>query len=222
MTKKTAIVIGSTGVVGQELVKLLLNDPLYEEVISYSRSSVLTKLTNVPTDKLTEHLVEFADISKWQQNIHGDDLFICLGTTLKQAGSKEQQEIIDLNYPVSFATAAKNNGIETVSLVSSTGANAGSTSFYLRLKGQLEQSLLSLGFTQTVFVRPSVLVGNRPEFRLGEEFSKCLLNLLKWLPWIKKYRPIAGKQVAAAMLALVKEKSSKVVIKELDELFDYS
>ncbi|NVK26182.1 MAG: NAD(P)H-binding protein [Gammaproteobacteria bacterium] len=218
---KTAIVIGSTGVVGRELIQQLLDTEQYNSVLSFSRSPLNLDSEVRNQNKLTEYLVEFDNPEQWQELVSGNDVFCCIGTTLKQAGSKEKQRQIDLELPSKFAHIAKQNGAEQFILVSSTGANPKSNSFYLRLKGKLEQAIINLDFKRTVIVRPSVIVGKRPDNRLGEKLSIVLLSALKWLPIINKFRPISGAQVAHSISQLAQQNStSKLIIKELDELFN--
>lgn len=212
---KIALVIGATGVVGKELVLQLLNNKHYSKVITFSRRQL-----EIQNDSLIQHIIDFNVPEAWQHLVQGDDFFCCIGTTLKQAGSKQNQKYIDFQIPVTFAKIAKKHGISQAILVSSTGADASSNSFYLGLKGNLENELIKLGFNKLIIVRPSVLVGQRDDFRLGEKFAIVLLNMLKGLPIIKRYRPIKGEQVARAMITFANHPDAEsIVIKNLDELF---
>lgn len=212
---KVAIVLGSTGVVGSALIKQLLNDDSYGSVISFSRRKL-----DIENTKLTQHIVNFDTPLEWQEKVRGDDVFCCIGTTLKQAKSKSRQQEIDLELPLAFAKTAKQHVIKQFILVSSAGANKTSKSFYLRLKGQLEESIMALRFSRFVIVRPSVLIGQRNEFRLGEKLSIAILSTFQWLPFIKRFRPITGEQVAISMRKLANANDNKtLVVKELDQLF---
>lgn len=211
---KHAIVVGATGVVGKELVTKLCNDPDYHQVTCLVRRQLDYK-----SGKLQQHLVDFEQPDSWAELIYADVVFCALGTTLKQAGSKQAQQRIDLDLPVTIANIARQNEVPAFALVSSTGADAHAKSFYLALKGKLEQHLQSLGFNATTIVRPSLLVGDRNEFRLGEEIAIKLLRLFKHFPIIKRYRPITGQQVAAALIHYHKQNDAGLLIKQLDQLF---
>ena len=214
---KTAIIIGATGVVGRETVKQTLESSYYDKVVTFTRRPIETpELVN--NHKLTQHIVNFDDISQWQNLITGDDLYCCIGTTLKQAGSKETQTQIDLNYPTTIAQFAKQNNVQSFTLVSSYGANVESNSFYLRLKGQLERNIHQLSFKQFILIRPSLIVGERSEFRIGELILKTALKMLAWLPGIRKYRAITGKEIAKRMIIATTSNSGSQTF-ALDEVF---
>lgn len=210
----SALVVGATGVVGRELVSELCNDASVNTVIVLARRNL-----EFEHKKLTCHVVEFDQPQTWQHLVKTDSVFCALGTTIKQAGSKGAQRKIDLDLPVAIATVAKANGVRKFALVSSVGANANSSSFYLATKGQLEQQVKSLEFHQLTIVKPSVIKGKRPEFRLGEHVGIWLLSLLKWLPFINKYRPISGNMVAKGLIHWHLVSNDKITIKQLDELF---
>lgn len=211
---KTALVIGATGVVGFELVKQLCADDTYDKVVTLGRRAA--KFQN---DKLIQHVVDFTEPKSWQDLLVADTLFCALGTTLKQAGSKEAQQSIDLDLPKLIATMAKSNGVSHFALVSSTGAEANSGSFYLSLKGMLEQYLQGLNFSTLTIVRPSVLDAKRTEFRLGEEIAIKLLKGLQFLPGFRQYRPIKSAQVAKALIFYQHKNNGGLLVKKLDELF---
>lgn len=211
---KTAIVIGATGVVGFELVKQLCADDTFSKVITLGR-----RAANFQNDKLIQHVVDFNDPRSWQDLLVADTLFCSLGTTLKQAGSKEAQKSIDLDLPKLIAAKAKSNGVRNFALVSSTGAEVNSNSFYLSLKGRLEQYLQELNFSTLTIVQPSVLDAKRTEFRLGEEVAIKLLKGLQFLPGFRLYRPIKSAQVAKALIFYQHKNNEGLLVKKLDELF---
>lgn len=211
---KTAIVVGATGVVGCELVKQLCTDGTFDQVITLGRRTI-----NFHSDKLTQHIVDFSTPKSWQHLVVADTLFCALGTTLKQAGSKPAQQSIDLDLPKLIAKTAKSNGVNNFALVSSVGADASSSSFYLSLKGKLEQYLQQLNFITVTIVQPSVLDAKRNEFRFGEEVAIKLLKALQFLPGLKQYRPIKAGLVAKALLFYQRQNNSGLIVKKLDELF---
>jgi uncharacterized protein YbjT (DUF2867 family) len=213
---KTAIVIGATGLVGKELVKLLLADATYQKVIILHRRS-----TNLTHPKLEEHIINFEDPNSYAHLIKGDVLFSSLGTTIKQAGSQEAQYRIDYTYQYEPAEIAAKNGVANYVLVSSSGANAKSKLFYPRMKGELEEAIKKLPFKKIDIIQPSLLLGDRPEKRFGEQFGAILLKGLQHIPRLKKYRGIHGYEVAQAMInATGKDTTDKISTYELEGVFD--
>lgn len=210
---KTAIVIGATGLVGNELVKLLLADPYFEKVKIFTRRD--SKLVH---QKLEEYVIDFDETDKWHHLVQGDVLFSVLGTTLKQAGSKQAQYKIDFTYQYQFAEIASKNGIATYVLVSAVGAHPKATFFYSRMKGELENAIKALPFEATHILRPSVLVGNRKNNRIGERIASFLLTLLNRLGFLKAYRPVRAESVAQAMVNASKLPLKGLQIQETDTL----
>lgn len=200
--KKTAIVIGATGLVGNELVKLLLADDQYQKIRVFSR-----RTTGFENEKLDEHLVDFNDFENWKNDVSGDVLFSSLGTTIKQAGSKDAQYKVDYTYQFQVARAAAENGVKQLVLISSLGANSKSSIFYSRIKGDLDQAVRELPFKSVFIFRPSALVGNRREERAGEKtMIKITGFIVKIFPFLKKYKPIDATIVAQAMVNVVEKK----------------
>lgn len=211
---KTALILGATGLVGTELVQLLCHHQDYDKVICLSRRALAWQ-----HPKLTQYIVDFTAPETWQHLVQGDVVYCALGTTIKQAGSKQAQKDIDLTLPLAIAQVARKNDITAFALVSSTGADADSSSFYLSLKGQLEQGLMALEFTQLTIVQPSILTGQRAEFRFGERVAHCLLTLFHWMPGVREYQPISGHQVAKALIHFHQENRGGVTIKKRRALF---
>jgi uncharacterized protein YbjT (DUF2867 family) len=213
---KTAIVIGATGLIGKLLVNKLLSDDRYQRVIVFVRRTL-----NLSNPKLEEHIVDFDEIDKWKSDIAGDDLFSAMGTTIKKAGSKEAQYKIDVTYQYEFANAAAKNGVENYFLVSSSGANAGSKLFYMRIKGELEEKVKVLTFNKIRIFRPSLLLGERPEKRFGEKAAERILKIVVPIfPFLKNQRPIEGEKVAKGMLVSANEDDKeRIKIFEAREIF---
>ncbi|RJP73593.1 MAG: NAD-dependent epimerase/dehydratase family protein [Ignavibacteriales bacterium] len=211
---KTAIVIGATGLIGNHLTKLLLDDERYQTVKVFVRRSL-----GLNNPKLDEQIVDFDKLNDWKNKLTGDELFSCLGTTIKKAGSKDAQYKIDFTYQFETAKAAAENGVKNYLLVSSTGANSGSGNFYLRIKGELEEKISLLPFDKLRIFQPSILVGEREEKRAGESVGIVLGKVLAYLPYLKKYKPIEGKAVAQAMIKSANSHSiNKIEKYNLDEV----
>ncbi|MEA5260162.1 oxidoreductase [Arcicella aquatica] len=210
---KTALIIGATGLVGSTLVKQILENPLYAKV-----TLLLRKPLDISHPKLVQETIDFdaPDATK----IVGDDLFCAMGTTLKKAGSKEAQYKIDCSYPFEIGKIAQANGIKQYILVSSIGADATSSNFYLRTKGDLEQKIKSLGFDNFISVRPSFIMGDRQEVRVGEKIGIVLAKIISPLliGKLKKYRGIEAAQIAKAMQVLASKDLKGVHFFESDEL----
>ncbi|NJO69733.1 MAG: NAD(P)H-binding protein [Bacteroidetes bacterium] len=171
---KTAFVFGASGLVGSNLYRQLLNNPDYEKVILIIRKPIVVVHPKAQEISLSEYeSFDFTGTSSL--DLHA---FCCLGTTIKKAGSKDEFKKVDYELPLKIAEWAKANGIETFVAVSSIGASSGSGNFYLKTKGEMEEAIKTLGIPRTVFVRPSLLMGNRNEFRLGEEIAKTMAGLM--------------------------------------------
>ncbi|MBL7806485.1 MAG: NAD(P)H-binding protein [Saprospiraceae bacterium] len=207
---KTALIIGASGLVGGHLLQQLLDHPAYREVVALVRRPL-----DINHPKLRQEILDFdhPDPAK----IQGDELFCALGTTIKKAGSKEVQHRIDGIYPYEIGRIARQNGVRGYFLVSSVGTDAKSSTFYLRVKGELEEKLKMLGFPSLVIVRPSFLLGNRTEFRLGEKIGIFLAQLLR--PIIpKRYRGVQASAVAAALVAAANRNVEGVLVLENEEI----
>lgn len=211
---KTVNVIGATGLVGKELVRILLDEPNVNTIRVFARRPIGLK-----NPKVEEHIVNFDDEETWKPYLTGDVLYSTLGTTLKQAGSKSAQYKVDYTYQFQFAMAAAENGIPSFVLVSSAGANAKSSIFYSRMKGELDEAVQKLPFSNCVILRPSILAGDREIKRNMEEMGNKFMKFVTRFVFTK-YRPIEGKTVARAMInSSLYPKKPGVIIAELDEIF---
>ena len=195
MEERTAIVIGATGLVGTELVKQLLADDRFRAVIILARRS-----TGRQHEKLEEHLIDFDQPDSWKHLVRGNVLFSALGTTLKQAGSKQAQYKIDYHYQYHVAAAAASNGVPVYVLVSSAMANETSRIFYTRMKGELERDVKKLGFRHLHILQPGMLAGNRQKKRTGEVVGLAALKLLNAVGIARRQKPVDGGIVARAMI----------------------
>jgi len=192
---KTALIIGSTGLVGNEILLELINSPNYDEIISFTR-----KPSGQTHKKLKEYLINFEKPSTWHQLVRGDVAYSALGTTIKDAGSKEKQFQVDYTFQYEFAKACNKNAVGVFVLISSLGANSSSPFFYAKIKGQLENAIKKLNFRGLAIIQPSSLKGNRKKERSGEKISLQVIEFLNGLGLLKKYTPISSQIVAKAAL----------------------
>ena len=214
MKKITALVIGATGLVGNELVHLLLADDRFGEVLVFAR-----RTTGITHPKLHEFLIDFNDSKSWRHLVVGDVLFSALGTTLKKAGSKEAQYQIDYQYQYDFAKAAAGNHVPVYVLVSSAMASVHSRIFYTRMKGELERDIRLLPFQYIHIMQPGMLEGNRKEKRPGEKIGLALLKFINKLGIALQQKPVPASVVAKAMINVSFQKDNHVNVYALREVF---
>ena len=210
-----AILLGATGLVGQELLKQALANPNIVSVIAPTRKALAAH------PKLINPIVNFERLPPNETWWQADVVLCALGTTIKQAGSKAKFFEIDHTYVLSAAAIAKQAGVSRFIYNSSLGAAADSSNFYLRTKGQIEHDLEVLGFEHLGIVRPSFLFGGkRPERRLGEEIALRLARLFETLIPVR-YRAVSTSKVASAMwqLALTEKPLASVEILESDAIY---
>ncbi len=194
---RTAVLAGSTGLIGNHLLELLLDDTAYDKVIALSRKPLAKRHS-----KLENVLVNLDEWAKLKE-LKADDVFCCLGTTIKQAKTKEAFRKVDFEYPVELAKALKQNGAVTFLLVSALGADKNSGIFYNQVKGEVEAAIGELAYPTTHIFRPSLLLGDRKEQRSGEDAAKVFYKIFGWLiP--QKYKGIEAVKVARAMVAEAK------------------
>jgi uncharacterized protein YbjT (DUF2867 family) len=213
--KKKAIIFGASGLTGGQLLELLLHSDQFGEVVSFGR-----KKLELDHPKLSQYLVDSDTIDQHSNLIKGDVLFCCLGTTIRKAGSKARFRQIDFEYPAKLMQIAEANNTPTFAVVSSLGADAASSNFYLRTKGEMEQALLQSAISSKVIVRPSIIFGNRKESRPAEAIGKLMMRLLGWMligP-ARKYRGIHAQSIAHAMMILALENNAGSRIVESDGL----
>lgn len=212
---KRAIVLGATGLVGREIVDLLEQDAEIESVLLLVRREPDRPLAAKTKTRITN----FREPESFAKDLVGDVLYSALGTTIKVAGSKDAQWEVDYTFQYEVAKAAQANGVKTYGLVSSLGANAKSSSFYTRMKGELDEAVSALGFERTRIVRPSFLEGSRAEERTGEKVMLFAMRGLGKIPGISKYRSIPVRTVAKALIALTNDPAPGVKIVDSNELF---
>jgi len=210
---KKAIVIGSTGMVGTQLIELLIFSNDYSEIISLVRRG-----SGIVHSKLKEYIVDFDQPESWKEFVAGDVLFSCMGTTIAKAKTKSNQFKIDYSYQLKVAEIAAANAVSAYVLVSSAGANANASTFYMKIKGQLEEAVKQLAFKTIVILRPGQLYGYRNEYRFGEKLALSIMFGLNKAGILKRFKPIHAREVAQAMINA--ERIQKSYTYKLNELFD--
>ena len=195
---KTAILIGATGLVGSACLARLLESPVYTRVIAVSRRPV-----PLQHPKLVRVETAFDNLADALSGMSADDAFCCLGTTIRQAGTKAEFHKVDYGYALAFADAARRQGATHFLLVSALGANAHSPVFYNRVKGLLEKEVEALGYPRLSIFRPSLLLGSRSDTRPGEALGIRLSILVS--PFLRgpfsPIHPVAGSDLATALVA---------------------
>ena len=212
---KTALIIGGTGLIGSKLLKLLLESSDYEKVIAFSKREMQLK-----HPKLVVEIIDFDKPESYANLVQGDDFFCTIGTTIKKAGSKEAFRKVDYQYPKQFATIALENGIKQFLLISSLGADEKSGNFYLKTKGEIQSFLKNSSFESVSIVQPSLLLGDRKEFRFGEQVGAVVMKIFSFLliGSLKKYKAIHGDTVAKALFTVAQKSKKGFTIYESDLL----
>lgn len=212
---KTALIIGSTGLIGSHLLELLLNSDDYETVIIFVRSD-----SGLKHPKLTQHVIDFDKPETYKDLVQGDDFFCTIGTTIKTAGSKEAFRKVDFVYPRQFAAFALQNKVKQFLIISSLSADANSGNFYLKTKGEIQDFLKDCNFESVSVLQPSLLLGNRTEFRLGEKVGAFFMKTFSFLflGKLKKYKPIESAAVAKALLKIAQRNDKGFKIYESDTI----
>ncbi len=196
---KTALIFGSTGLIGGILLKLLSNDEKYKKIKVFVRSSIPNidpKIEVVQTD--------FSKLENIKSEIKGNDCFFCIGTTRKKTPNKQDYINIEYNLPLVIGEICRNNNVENFTYISSLGASAKKSNLYLKNKGMAEDELRKLNFNKFIVIRPSFLIGKRKEERLGEKIGifamKCISPFL--VKSLKKYKSINAEIVAKSMMKI--------------------
>jgi uncharacterized protein YbjT (DUF2867 family) len=220
MTEKSALVFGGSGLVGRSLINELIISEDYMIIRVFSRNRSI----GFSDTRIREYIVDFENPETFSENVTGDDMFICLGTTIKKAGSIKRMEEIDRDLPVTLASLAKSNGVKRLAVVSSIGANSGSSNYYLRIKGEMEDAILEKGFGKVAIVRPSILLGERGEKRLGESAGKFFMRIFGVFLYgsFRKYRAIEARDVARAMIRILSQDTGEKIFEsdQLQEIAD--
>ncbi len=191
------ILLGATGLVGSHILDLLCRDKRIEKVYCLVRRSL-----HIEYSKVEEFIVDFTNQSTFPV-LEANALFVAFGTTLKKAGSKENQFTIDVEIPTKVMKWASDNGVRKCALVSALGVNKNSPFFYSRMKAELDERARGLYFDHLVIVKPSVLAGERKENRIGEKIGLAMGKLIGKTGLINTYKPVHARKVAAAMIGQI-------------------
>ncbi|TWH99642.1 hypothetical protein IQ05_02981 [Flavobacterium tiangeerense] len=210
---KTALIIGSTGLIGSELLQILLESSEYAQVVTFVKRD-----TGIQNPKLTQHVIDFDKPESYKDLVVGDDFFCTIGTTIKKAGSQKAFQKVDFEYPKQFALFAQENKVKNYLLISSLDANATSSNFYLKTKGEIQDFLKTCNFESVSILQPSLLLGDRNEFRFAEKAGAFVMKMFSFIFQgnLKKYQPIEGVKVAKAMYKLAQKNTEGFHIYESD------
>ena len=211
---KTALLFGSTGLVGGNVLKQLVDNSIYSKIKIFVRSEIELK-----SNKLQIIKTDFSNLEDFKEHIKGDDCFFCIGTTKKNSPKQDEYRRIELDIPKQVARLAKRNEVKSFMFVSSISANSKSSSDYLRFKGQVEEEIKNLNFQKIVIMRPSFLMGKREENRVVEKVGIPIFNFFSplFLGSLKKMKPIHSEIVAKVMIRAANENMQKTVF-ESDEI----
>ena len=213
---KTALLFGASGLVGSHVLSQLICNNNYSKIKLFVRSSI-----DISDPKIEIIQTDFNNLENHREDIKGDDCFFCIGTTKKNSPDKNEYQRIELNIPKQVAQIAKSNNIKSYFFVSSGYANSKSSGDYLKYKGLVEEEILSLGFSKTGILRPSFILGNRKEFRLGEKIGIIIFKLLNplFVGPLRKMRSIHSETIAIAMIKLANENIDQKIF-ESDQISD--
>ena len=202
MTGKTAVIVGATGLVGRELLNVILEHDYYAKILLIGRRS-----PEIKDNRLEELILDFNKLSEYADKISGHDYYCCIGTTMNQAKSKEAFFRVDFTFPLELARIAKQDPkFEKFHVVTSYGASPESSLFYNAVKGQLEEALKDLNLGTLHIYQPSLLLGYRPHFRIWEELAKLASSIFSFFIIGSRLRfwAIRGREVAEAMFYVTK------------------
>ena len=213
---KTALIFGSSGLIGKNLLNQVINNSNYSKIKIFVRSS-----PDISDRKIEIINTDFNDLQKIKNLIIGDDCFFCIGTTKKNSPDKKEYRRIELDLPKKIAQISKSNDIKSFIYVSSGFADPKNSGDYLKFKGLVEEEIKSLNFEKIGILRPSFLLGNRKENRVGEKIGIFIFKLLSplFVGPFKKMKPIHSEIVAKAMIQIVNEDIQQIIF-ESNEISD--
>jgi uncharacterized protein YbjT (DUF2867 family) len=212
---KNALLAGASGLVGKELLHQLLEHPGYKRIFIIVRKQI-----QLDHPKLNQLIVDFDKIEGLDIYEPIDEVFCTLGTTIKKAGSQEAFRKVDLDYVLSLGKFCEVHEVRKFLVVSAMGADASSRIFYNRVKGEMEQGIQALGIPMKFIFRPSLLLGDRKEFRLGERIAQALMTAIGFLfiGGLKKYRAVHARTVAKAMINVANSNADNFLILDSSQI----
>ena len=216
---KTALLFGASGLVGNHLLNQLISNNNYSKIKLFVRSTI-----DISDPKIEIIQTDFNNLENHKEDIIGDDCFFCIGTTKKNSPDKNEYRRVELDVPKEIAQIAKSNSVNSFVFVSSGYADPKSSGDYLKFKGEVEEELKRLNFSKLGIMRPSFLLGDRKEKRIGEKIGIFVFKLLSplFLGPLKKMKPIHSATVAKAMIAITQNDSSKTIFEsnEISEIIN--
>ena len=215
---KTALIFGSSGLIGNHLLNCIIKDDYYQKIKLFIRTKI-----DIGDPRVEIIYDDFKNTDNLEKTIIGDDCFFCIGTTKKDTPNKKEYRRIEYDIPVNIAKVAKLNSINSFFYVSSMGANSSVSNSYLRNKGQVEDVLVSLNFDKIAILKPSLLLGNRKKFRLAERIAQFVMTKMSFIFFgkMKKYKPIKAINVAKAIINISKN-NYQIKFFESDKLLELS
>jgi uncharacterized protein YbjT (DUF2867 family) len=216
---KSALLFGASGLVGSHVLNQLISNNNYSKIKLFVRSSI-----NISDPKIEIIQTDFNNLENHREDIKGDDCFFCIGTTKKNSPDKNEYKRVELEVPKQIAQIAKSNLVNSFVFISSGYADPKSSGDYLKFKGEVEEELKRLNFPKLGIMRPSFLLGDRKEKRIGEKIGIFVFKLLSplFLGPLKKMKPIHSATVAKAMIAITQNGSSKTIFEsnEISEIIN--
>lgn len=216
---KTALIIGASGLVGNELLQILLNASEYDKITIFTRTKM-----NIEHSKLKQVIIDFNNLQNYKEHMRVHDVYCCLGTTIKKAGSQSSFRKVDYEYPLKLAQLAVECHVEKFLIITAMGSNRSSKIFYNRVKGEVEDDLKSVNLHSLHIFQPSLLLGDRKEFRLGEKTATLLTPIfsLVMVGPLRKYKPIHARNVALAMYRTGQNRVKGTYVYPSDKIQDIS
>ena len=205
---KTALVFGSSGLIGGHLLDQLIKNDNYNKIKLFVRSEI-----NINEPKIEIVKTDFNNLDNYEEDIKGDDCFFCIGTTKQNSPDKNEYQKVELEIPKKIAEIAKINSVNSFIFISSIYANPKSSGDYVKFKGLVEEELKKLNFSNLGILRPSFLMGDRKENRVGEKMGILTFRLLSplLLGPLKKMRPINSEKVAKAMIKIANKRNDQII-----------
>ena len=217
MNGQTAVIVGATGLIGSLLLQKLLNDDAFSKVVALTR-----KLSEIPHPKLENVVVDFNQLDTIRNSFgHADVIFCSVGTTQKKVrGDRSAYRKVDFDIPLNVGRIGLEKGVKQFIFVSSIGANPQANNFYLRMKGEVEKAVSELGYESLYIIRPSMLLGKRSDFRLGENIGQAVMRSASFMFFgaMKKYYPVKAHDVATAMREAAKQKRPGINVIQYEEM----